>query len=162
MLRLACASLKPHIQRRKPRFGEVLEWLNRPVSKTGVRVTVPRVRIPPSPPLAPAKAFSRSSSGRIFPLFSGVMREGLLTGPRPEGLTRVLSGPIFSGPVNRRVSGEQPQVSAFARSFELCDSRDLENPSGWRTEQRSNAARCTPVRLQLATNLVITSVRALC
>jgi len=46
-------------------------------------------------------------------LFSGVMRVGLLTGPRPEGRTRVLSGPIFSGPVNRRVSGEQPQVSAF-------------------------------------------------
>jgi hypothetical protein len=27
------------------------------------------------------------------------MREGLLTGPRAEGRTRVLSGPIFSGPV---------------------------------------------------------------
>ena len=31
--------------------GEVLEWLNRPVSKTGVRASVPRVRIPPSPPV---------------------------------------------------------------------------------------------------------------
>ena len=30
--------------------GEVLEWLNRPVSKTGVLARVPRVRIPPSPP----------------------------------------------------------------------------------------------------------------
>ena len=32
-------------------FGEVLEWLNRPVSKTGIRVSVSRVRIPPSPPV---------------------------------------------------------------------------------------------------------------
>src|SRR5438093_10286657 len=31
-------------------FGEVLERLNRPVSKTGVGVTPPWVRIPPSPP----------------------------------------------------------------------------------------------------------------
>jgi hypothetical protein len=30
-------------------FGEVSEWLMEPVSKTGVRATVPRVRIPPSP-----------------------------------------------------------------------------------------------------------------
>jgi hypothetical protein len=34
-------------QRRRP--GEVPEWSNGPVSKTGVRATVPRVRIPPSP-----------------------------------------------------------------------------------------------------------------
>jgi hypothetical protein len=59
------------------------------------------------PPLAPAKAFSRSGRGWIFSLFSRVMRVGLLTGLRPEGRTRVLSGPIFSGPVNRRAFGEQ-------------------------------------------------------
>ena len=34
------------------------------------------------PPLAPAKAFSRSGFGRIFPLFPRVMREGLSTGRR--------------------------------------------------------------------------------
>ena len=56
----------------------------------------PWVRIPPLPPLALAKPFSRSGCGRIFPLFSRVMRVGLLTGPRPERRTRVLSGPIFS------------------------------------------------------------------
>jgi len=33
------------------------------------------------------------------------MREGLLTGLRPEGRACVLSGPIFSGPVNRARSG---------------------------------------------------------
>src|SRR5690606_4379219 len=37
------------------------------------------VRIPSSPPLAPAKSFSRSGCGRIFALFSRVMREGLFT-----------------------------------------------------------------------------------
>jgi hypothetical protein len=31
-------------------FGEVPEWLNGAVSKTVVRASVPRVRIPPSPP----------------------------------------------------------------------------------------------------------------
>ena len=30
--------------------GEVPEWLNGPVLKTGVRASVPWVRIPPSPP----------------------------------------------------------------------------------------------------------------
>jgi len=40
-------------------------------------------------------------------LFSGLMREGLLTGPYPGRRTRVLFGPIFSGPVNRWLSGEQ-------------------------------------------------------
>jgi len=42
-------------------------------------------------------------------LFSGVMREGLLTGPRPEMRARVLSGPVFSGPVNRTTFGSEPQ-----------------------------------------------------
>src|SRR5690606_40744679 len=35
---------------------------------------------PLPPPLAPAKAFSRSGRGRIFSLYSRVMREGLSTG----------------------------------------------------------------------------------
>src|SRR5207244_2097820 len=34
----------------RPLLGEVQERLNRPVSKTGVGVTPPWVRIPPSPP----------------------------------------------------------------------------------------------------------------
>jgi hypothetical protein len=93
-----------HASTKKP-CGGVPEWSIGAVSKTVVGVTPPWVRIPPPPPLAPAKAFSRSGGGRIFPLYSGVMREGLLTGPRAEGHTRILSGPIFSGPVNRRRSG---------------------------------------------------------
>ena len=37
----------------KPCFpGGVLEWLNRPVLKTGVRASVPWVRIPPPPPIS--------------------------------------------------------------------------------------------------------------
>ena len=51
------------------------------------------------PPLALAKAFSRSGCGWIFSLLSRVIREGLSTG---AGATRPgsgLSGSIFSGPV---------------------------------------------------------------
>jgi hypothetical protein len=59
--------------------------------ESSVFVTLP-------PPLALAKAFSPSGSGRIFPLFSRVMREGLSTGPRARRPGSGLSGPIFSGP----------------------------------------------------------------
>ena len=52
------------------------------------------------PPLALAKAFSRSGSGRIFPLYSRVMRVGLSTGPGAKRPGSGLSGPIFSGPVD--------------------------------------------------------------
>ena len=75
------------------------EGLKAVVLKTTVRESVPWVRIPPAPPLALAKAFSRSGCGRIFPLFSRVMREGLSTGPCAGRLGSGLSGPIFSGPV---------------------------------------------------------------
>ena len=63
------------------RYGWVAEWFKALVLKTSVRGTVPWVRIPPHPPLAPAKAFSLSGYGRIFALFSRVMREGLSTCP---------------------------------------------------------------------------------
>jgi hypothetical protein len=87
--------------------GWVAEWFKALVLKTSVRESVPWVRIPPHPPLALAKAFSRSGCGRIFPLFSRVMRVRLLTGPRAVRPRSGLSGPIFSGPVNRWLSGEQ-------------------------------------------------------
>ena len=50
----------------------------------------------PPPPLARAKAFSPFGCGRIFPLFSRVMRVGLSTGPCAERPESVLSGLIFS------------------------------------------------------------------
>jgi hypothetical protein len=50
------------------------------------------------PPLAPAKAFSRSGCGRIFSLYSRVMREGLSTGPCADRPGGGLSVQIFSGP----------------------------------------------------------------
>src|SRR5690242_6887315 len=43
--------------------GEVLEWLNRTVSKTVVSARAPRVRIPPSPPSIPIE--SRSCARRL-------------------------------------------------------------------------------------------------
>ena len=54
---------------------------------------------PSPPPLALAKAFSRSGCGRIFPLFSRVMRERLSTGLWAKRSESALSAPIFSGPV---------------------------------------------------------------
>ena len=45
---------------------------------------------PLPPPLALAKAFSRSGCGRIFSLFSGVMRIDLFTSLSAEWLDRVL------------------------------------------------------------------------
>ena len=53
---------------------------------------------PSPPPLAPAKAFSRSGCGRIFPLFSRVMRERLSTAASAKRLGNGLSEPILSGP----------------------------------------------------------------
>ena len=105
------ARLNPAPYRRPPKRGEVPEWSIGAVSKTVVGLRPPWVRIPPSPPLALTKAFSQSGSGRIFPLFSGVMRVWLLTGTFPRWSESVLSGPIFSRPVNRRCSGEQLQAS---------------------------------------------------
>ena len=82
----------------KQPVGGVAEWSNAPVLKTDVGGSLPWVRIPPPPPLALAKAFSRSGCGRIFPLFSRVMRVGLSTGPGARRPGSGLSGPIFSGP----------------------------------------------------------------
>ena len=78
--------------------GEVAEWLKAHAWNACIRETVSRVRIPLSPPLAPAKAFSPSGLGRIFPLYSGVMPEGLSTDPGARRPGSGLSGPIFSGP----------------------------------------------------------------
>lgn len=55
---------------------------------------------PSPPPLAPAKAFSRSGGGRIFSLFSRVMPEGLSTSPDARRSGGGLSGPKFSGPLD--------------------------------------------------------------
>ena len=93
---------------------------------------------PPPPPLALAKAFSRSGGGRIFPLFSRVMRAGLLTGLRPEMRARVLSGPIFSGPVNRRRSGEQLQVSVNKPLRARVVSCQFDMPAALRARPWSN------------------------
>ena len=60
--------------------------------------SVLKVRIPTDPPLALAKAFSRSGSGRIFLLFSRVMRVGPSAAPADKWPGSGLSGPIFSGP----------------------------------------------------------------
>jgi hypothetical protein len=66
----SCRFPAPRLQRparrgSKGRSGEVLEWLNRPVSKTGERASVPRVRIPPSPPISAYKSLIALGFTRI-------------------------------------------------------------------------------------------------
>ncbi len=80
--------------------GAVAEWSKAHAWKACRRETVSRVRIPVAPPLAPKKRFSRSRCGRIFPLFSRVMRERLSTGPGAKRAESVLYRLIFSGPVD--------------------------------------------------------------
>jgi hypothetical protein len=87
---------KPPAARYPHSNGSVAEWFKALVLKTSVRGTVPWVRIPPLPPLALAKVFSRSGCGQIFSLFSRVMRERLSTGPGARMGGSGLSGPIFS------------------------------------------------------------------
>ncbi len=90
--------MSPRVTAKPTPTGEVAEWSKAHAWKVCRRETVSRVRIPVSPPLAPTKAFSRSGCGRIFPLFSRVMRVGLSTGPGARRPGSGLSGPIFSGP----------------------------------------------------------------
>lgn len=52
------------------------------------------------PPLNPAKSFSRSGFGRIFPLYSRVMRVRLCTGVLATAAGHALLSPIFSGPLD--------------------------------------------------------------
>ena len=45
--------------------GEVAEWTNAPVLKTGVHANGPRVRIPPSPPETRRKEYKTWRGGRV-------------------------------------------------------------------------------------------------
>ena len=91
----------PTFQNRTPSLmggapGGVAEWSIATVLKTVERESVPWVRIPPPPPLALEESFSRPGCCWIFPLFSRVMRVGLLTGGGARRPESVLSEPIFS------------------------------------------------------------------
>src|SRR5690554_2789244 len=75
------------------------ERFKAPVLKTGEAAMSPWVRIPLPPPLALAKAFSRSGCGGIVSLCARVMRAPLGTGPFASRPADVLSVPLFSAPV---------------------------------------------------------------
>ena len=70
---------------------------------------------PSPPPLAREELFSRRGLCRIFPLFSRVMRYGQLTGPGAKSLGSSLSGPIFSGPINRARFGSERHATEIIR-----------------------------------------------
>jgi hypothetical protein len=89
------------------------------------------------PPLAPAKAFSRSGCRRIFPLFSRVMREELSTVPAARRHGSGLSGSIFSGAVNCFPSGAQHQHSETHPFFQAAPARELCFPFALRAHLKS-------------------------
>ena len=77
------------------------------------------------PPLALKKLFSRSGCGRIFSLFSGVIRVELLTGTFPRWSESVLSG--VARQKNRPFASKKPAHNFIkereghtASGFELC------------------------------------------
>jgi hypothetical protein len=72
------------------------------------------------PPLALAKAFSRSGCGRIFPLSSRVMRVGLSTGLVARRRGSRLSGPVFSVPHDCADLVNSLQSSGIAMFFQGC------------------------------------------
>ncbi len=83
-------------------------------------ITSAYVRIPPGPPLTLAKGVSRSGYGRIFQLFSRVMRESLFTGLGARRHGSVLSEPIFSGPIACALLVNSLQAAETKASFIWC------------------------------------------
>ena len=74
------APAKSHPYKRGP--GEVPEWSIGTVSKTVVRASVPWVRIPPSPPLAPADMLSVAASEGEKAQHSRALRHGPVDCPQ--------------------------------------------------------------------------------
>ncbi len=81
---LAADPISGNISPARSRCGRVAEWLKAPDSKSGVRVTVPWVRIPPLPPCF---AFAHSSDLNLA-LFL-VPNQLLLPGPHVQLTQRV-------------------------------------------------------------------------
>ena len=60
-------------------IGEVAEWTKAPLSKSGIRLRVSRVRIPPSPPSpfpSPLILSLSKDAVALFPLDGGRLRWG--------------------------------------------------------------------------------------
>src|SRR5690606_40784981 len=63
-----------------PKCGEVPEWSNGAVSKTVVGASLPRVRIPVSPPVPCCETGMQPASGRETPSFRAILLGS--TGPQ--------------------------------------------------------------------------------
>jgi len=104
--------------------GEVSERLMEPVSKTGVGLAPPRVRIPPSP--FPFSDSARAGATRGLPSLSVRSRPGVRS--RPEGRF-VFDVPRRAGMIARR-SGTRTPVTDGAPEFPFSPRRTHE-PGGW-------------------------------
>ncbi len=84
--------------------GEVAEWSIAPHSKCGVRVTVPGVRIPPSPPFALENPLSVSAEAQNSSLFSKDKLRRLFIAASARDGKSLLCGAFLSRPVDCGVS----------------------------------------------------------
>ena len=83
------------------------------------------------------------------------MRVGLLTGRGPKGRARVLSGPIFSGPVNRAQSGSERHPTEIKQNILGLRSAWFAGPFAYLMDPRSNdqrkaLCRLCPLRFRVA------------
>lgn len=90
------------------------------LSKEGYGVVELPIFFVQGPPLTLAKGVSRSGYGRIFQLFSRVMRESLFTGLGARRHGSVLSEPIFSGPIACALLVNSLQAAETKASFIWC------------------------------------------
>ena len=122
--------MRPHAKR--PRHGEVAEWSNVPDSKSGVRVTVPWVRIPPSPPKQnrlPSGAFFvlPERAGRLRALRVGF--EGLGLQAQPSRIARLPSARrTASRAEGARCKAERHAPEAASPLRRSSDPRDRRQP----------------------------------
>ena len=117
---------------KRPRHGEVAEWSNVPDSKSGVRVTVPWVRIPPSPPKthkAPSGPFLflPERGGRLRALRGGIRRVGPTSPARPnrQFAVRRANGAARRGRALQSGQARCACQRAFATKFQFEGRRQL-------------------------------------
>ena len=106
------AGVRSRLRTPRASSGEVPKWLTGPDSKSGVRVTVPWVRIPPSPPTLPSLRGPRPRRVATRPVFPPVLRGSWATG---LAILKPRSAPSRTRPAPAGVGCSSPGPSAAVR-----------------------------------------------